>query len=301
MSQLPVAVHLSTPKAEVEIDVDLVRGLLRAQHPDLADRSLVLEASGWDNATFRLGDDLAVRLPKREVAAALVETEQRWLPDLAKVLPLAIPTPVRIGQPSETYPWRWSVLPWLGGATADQDLPNKDQGEVLARFFRALHRPAPSDAPRNPYRGVPLVQRQAVFGEHQAHLEIQGHPLPEPVLRIWRDALAAPNDAAQTWLHGDSHPRNVLVQDGVITAFIDWGDMAQGDCASDLASIWMLLPDRSARSEAMRLYAASTATWARARGWAVIYVALLMTTGIADDPPMKVIAERTLARLLEGP
>jgi len=105
---------------------------------------------------LRLGDDLAVRLPRRAAAAALIEHEQRWLPELAPRLPLAVPAPFRAGRPGRGYPWSWSVTPWLPGdviARADVADP-RDLADQLARFLRALHRPAPADAPANPYAAL---------------------------------------------------------------------------------------------------------------------------------------------------
>lgn len=290
-----------TPPAEVSVDAALVRRLLAEQYPDLAALPLTEAASGWDNVMFRLGDGLAVRLPRRQVAAPLIETEQKWLSRLAPDLPLATPTPVRVGAPGGGYPWPWSVIPWLAGDTADRALPDADQGAVLGGFFRALHIPAPADAPRNPYRGVPLAAREESFETCRKHLAGKTGLISDGMMDLWRAALATPVDGAPTWLHGDPHPRNVLVQDGRITAFIDWGDMAQGDRASDLAAIWMLLPDRAARNEAIALCGASEATWTRARGWAVWYGAILLSTGLANDPRMITIAQRIFARLDEGP
>ena len=290
-----------TPPAEVVVDADLVRRLLAAQHPDLADLPLVEVASGWDNLMFRLGDELAVRLPRRQVAAPLIATEQVWLPRLAGRLPLATPAPLRIGAPGDGFPWPWSVIPWLDGDTADRALPDAAQGAVLGGFFRALHLPAPADAPRNPYRGVPLADRVDSFQAQLDNLAGKTGLITEAMLELWRAGVATPVDVGPTWLHGDPHPRNVLVRDGRITAVIDWGDMAQGDRASDLAAIWMLLPDRAARDEAMALCEASEATWTRARGWAVWYGAILLSTGLANDPRMTAIAERIFARLGEGP
>ena len=293
--------HPGTPPAEIAVDAELVRGLLAAQHPDLAALPLTEAASGWDNVMFRLGDDLAVRLPRRRVGARLIQTEQRWLPQLAAHLPLATPTPLRIGAPDDSYPWPWSITPWLEGDTADLALPDAGQGAVLGRFFRALHIPAPAEAPRNPYRGAPLATREESFNTLLADLAGKTGLITGDMLDLWRAALSTPVDGEPTWLHGDPHPRNVLVQDGRITAFIDWGDMAQGDRASDLAAVWMLLPERTARDEAMALCDASEATWTRARGWAVWYGAMLLSTGLANDPRMATIAERTFVRLGEGP
>jgi aminoglycoside phosphotransferase (APT) family kinase protein len=293
---------LGTPSAEIEIDEDLARRLLAAQHPDLAHLSITPLASGWDNAIFRLGDTLALRLPRREVAVELVLHEQRWLPFLEDRLPLRIPAPVRTGVPQDGYPWPWSVTPWLEGEDADLSPPDADQGEVLGAFFLALHKPAPAEAPHNPYRGVPLAQRREAFEGRVANLAGKTDLLNDHIHAIWADALAAPDDAEPTWIQGDPHPRNVLVTEGRITAMIDWGDMAQGDRASDLSAIWMLLPERGSRERAMAACGpVSPATWRRARGWAVLFGVMLLEAGLVDDPRMAAIAERTFERLVEGP
>jgi aminoglycoside phosphotransferase (APT) family kinase protein len=291
-----------TTAAEIVVDGDLARSLLAAQHPDLADLPIALAATGWDNAVFRLGEALAIRLPRRAVAARLIAHEQRWLPLLKDRLSLAIPAPVRVGVPQGAYPWPWSVTPWFEGDTADLAPPNDDQGEVLGGFFAALHQPAPANAPLNPVRGVPLIQRVEVFEARVAGLARRGYRVPDAITAIWTDALAAPDDAAPTWIQGDPHPRNVLTRAGRIVAVIDWGDIAQGDRASDLAGVWMLLRGVDARRRAMaacRLV--SDATWRRARGWAVLYGVMLMEAGLADDPRMAAIAATTFERLIEGP
>jgi aminoglycoside phosphotransferase (APT) family kinase protein len=291
-----------TPPPEIDIDVELARTLLRAQHPDLAELPITPLAFGWDNAILRLGDELALRLPRRKIGAQLVVNEQRWLPILKDHLPLQVPAPVRIGRPHGAYPWAWSVVPWIEGETADLAAPDVDQGEVLAGFFEALHRPAPRSAPRNPYRGVPLAQRADMFAARCEGLRAKGEPLDRAARAIWDDALAAPDDAAPSWIQGDPHPRNVLVREGRIVAMIDWGDMAQGDRASDLAAVWMLLPERIARKRAIAaLPSVSQATWRRARGWAVLYGVMLLDAGLADDPRMAAVARATFKRLEEGP
>ena len=173
---------------------------------------------------------------------------------------------------------------------------------ALAAFFIALHVPAPDDAPRNPYRGVPLARRADTFDQRLAALAGRAAPIVPRVLAIWADALAAPDDAAPTWIHGDPHPRNMLVRDGRLVAAIDWGDMARGDRASDLAAVWMLLPDRSARDRALEAcHGVSAHTWRRARGWAALYGVMLLDAGLADDPRMTAIARAIFARLIDGP
>jgi aminoglycoside phosphotransferase (APT) family kinase protein len=146
---------IGTPVAEFEIDRALVSGLLADQHPDLAHMPLQVVDAGWDNAMFRLGDHLSVRLPRRTAAATLIAHEQTWLPRLADQLALPVPAPYRIGTPACGYPWRWSVLPWLQGMAADQNEPYVSQARPFAAFLRSLHVPAPADAPTNPVRSRP--------------------------------------------------------------------------------------------------------------------------------------------------
>ena len=304
---------MGTPPADLEFDSAQVRELLIAQHPDLRDLPLRLAASGWDNVIYRLGSSLALRLPRRSLAARLIENEQRWLPLLQPCLPLPVPAPVRRGVPQGWYPWCWSVIPWFDGQTADRVAPNRAQGVALATFFNALHVAAPAEAPRNSFRGVPLPRRATKF---QSCLEslaaktgrLDVHPLHARHLQLWQTALDAPVDVPDTWIHGDLHPRNVLVSDGRIVAVIDWGDMAAGDRACDLAAIWLLLPDLGAREAAMSQCAAVSAhTWDRARGWALLIAVILLDAGRGldagqrGDVRMARIGAQALERLLTRP
>lgn len=287
-----------TPAAEHPIDAQLVRRLLAEQHPDLADLPLEAAASGWDNALFRLGEDFAVRLPRRSAAAGLILHEQRWLPVLAPQLPLPIPAPLRTGVPGHGYPWHWSIQPWLSGDPADCNPPSADQAAQFAAFLRALHTPAPADAPLNPVRGGPLSER-APFAEARLKRLSAATDLITPGLRqIWDDALAAPIDQPPTWLHGDLHPQNILVDAGRLCGIIDWGDLAAGDCAVDLAAVWMLFEAPEARRAVFAAYGElSAATLARARGWAIHLGATLLEAGRVDHPRHAVVGEHTLRRI----
>src|SRR5258708_28227301 len=95
---------------EVEVDDTLVHRLLATQMPHLADLRLVLvEPWGTDNAIWRLGADLVVRLPRIHWAAGQPELEARWLSRLAPHLPIALPHPIAVGEPADAYPYRWAV------------------------------------------------------------------------------------------------------------------------------------------------------------------------------------------------
>ncbi len=285
------------PAAEVEIDESLVRSLLADQHPDLAMLDLVPLEHGWDNALWRLGEELVVRLPRREIAAPILINEQHWLPLLAPQLPLPVPAPVRTGQPSDSYPWSWSIVPWLPGLPGDRApiLRHDDAGSRLGRFLRALHTPGPPDAPANPYRGVPLEARADAFEERVASLT--GVIDVAAVRRLWNRSVEADRwRAPPVWLHGDLHPANILVERGTIAAVIDFGDLCTGDPATDLAAGWMLLP-----SEAMVTFhdaygGVDDALAQRARGWALLFSLMFLSIGLDGRPSYEAVGRSTLER-----
>lgn len=290
---------MNKPAAEIDLSVAEVRLLLSGQHAQFAHLPITRGPSGWDNAIFRLGADLAVRLPRREAAARLLEHEQRWLPRLAPRLPLPVPAPICVGLPSGKFPWHWSVTPWFEGETLDRSPASGEQIEVLTSFLQALHQPAPAEAPLNPWRGIALAQKQTRFEECALDYENRNGALDPRLRRIWDQAVRTPIDMLPTWIHGDLHPRNVLVRDGRLSAVIDWGDMAQGDRACDLAATWMLLPQAHERERLMSQYpSASNPTWSRARGWALLVALVVLRSG---DPDHQETGQATLRRLLDGP
>lgn len=267
---------MKAPPAEVRIDADLIAALVAAQHPDLAG-PVRIAAEGWDNVVARLGDHHAVRLPRRALAVPLLENEMRWLPTLR--LPIATPIPVRRGTPGAGYPWPWAITPWYAGRVAAEVTPSARRGlaEGLARFHRALHVPAPADAPINPYRGIPLAGRDPLTRRHLA---------ADPDLApLWDEALAAPPYAGPArWLHGDPHPGNLLIgDDGCLGAVLDFGDLCAGDPACDIATAWLTL-DGVGRSRYRASLQPDGHTWERARGWAVAMTAALLAT--SDDTPV---------------
>ena len=286
-----------SPGADVQIDSDTVRSLLAAHHPDLADLALTHLDAGWDNSSWRLGDDLVVRLPRRAAAVPLAEREHRWLPGLAPSLPLPVPVPLRVGAPTDRYPWPWSVVPWLDGEPGDRAPVADAEGSArrLGVFLRALHQPAPADAPHNPYRGVPVADRTTMVEERMA--ELGGVVDVGSVRTVWNDACAVPPwRGAPVWLHGDLHPANVLVDVGVLAAVIDFGDICAGDPATDIAAAWMLLPS-TAMSAFLHTYGEDDEPLLRrARGWAVFFGLMLLSIGLSDKPTYEAIGRGTLRR-----
>lgn len=264
---------------EFRFEQGLVRALLREQHPDLAGLELRDVAGGWDNQQWRLGAEVAVRLPRTERAPALLRTEQKWLPVLAERLPLPTPTPVRTGKPSGLFEHIWTIVRWVEGEPADHaPITRADAAQILAGFLKALHQQAPPDAPANPTRGIPLAGMQEEF---DGWLEvIAGDPSADAARATWEKAVAAPTwHGARMWLHGDLHPANVVVQDGAPCGVIDFGEMCAGDPATDLSAAWLLLPAGTASRFFDTYEHADAATIARARGWAVLRALHLIGIG----------------------
>lgn len=296
---------MDIPAAEVDITPELVRLLLADQHPDLAGLPLSTAANGWDNTILRLGGSLAVRLPRRERAAALIRNEQRWLGGIAARLRTPVPAPVRVGAPGRGYPWHWAVVPWFEGRPA-AGAPVADRGGIaapLADFAVRMHVPAPADAPANPFRGVPLADRAAGF-----HRRLEAGPdLPDRDLLagLWDGLAAAPPwPGPALWLHGDLHPANILLSpDGrSLSAVLDFGDLTSGDPATDLAVAWMLFDPAGRSAFRARVDAAGTVdphVWDRARAWALLFGVLLASH--SDDAPLLAgIGEHTLDQVVLG-
>ena len=284
------------PAAEIAINEDLALRLLAEQYPDLSHLPLEYLDSGWDNVIYRLGDRFCLRLPRRQLAATLIENEQTWLPRLQDFLTLPIPLPWRIGQPTAYYPWRWSILPWLEGLSAESALPGNDQAKIFGSFLKSLHQLAPLEAPSNPFRGGSLTIRAQDIEARLQRIEPEITQIYTQVREIWQYVLDIPLDVSSRWLHGDLHPGNVLVLQGKITGIIDWGDLTSGDIATDLAGIWMLFPDSTTRKEAIAEYGdISPATWSRAIGWAIYFGVTLLDVGLAGNQKQAVVGARTLA------
>ncbi|GAA1991447.1 aminoglycoside phosphotransferase family protein [Microbacterium pumilum] len=284
------------PAAEVMIDESLVRHLLLSQAAAIADAaelSVTKVAEGWDSEVWRVGAELAVRLPRRAIAAPLVLNEQRVLPEIARRLEptgLRVPAPILDGVPDSLYPWPWSIVPWIDGARGI-DVPRQDRSgwaSALGLALGALHVPAPSDHPINPFRGAPLAERSAAVAERIALLREKGALSvreADAAASVWAEGLDAASWAGPPlWIHGDLHPANLIAQGTRLVGIIDFGDVTAGDPAYDLAVAWLSF-DVSGRRD----FKASTGggydgdAWVRARAWGAS-VALMLLAHSDDEP-----------------
>lgn len=294
-----------------EITADVAARLVAGQFPQWASLPVVpVAVNGWDNTTFRLGDELSLRLPSADGYTEQVGKEHRWLPVLAPRLPLPIPEPVAMGRPGEEFPRPWSVYRWLEGEPASPDRVPDPAGFAvsLAGFLTALQGIDANDGPpageHNFFRGG----RLATYDEEtrQVIRRLADDIDASAAAAVWDAALASTWQRAPVWVHGDVTGSNLLASDGALSAVIDFGGLAVGDPACDLVMEWTFFAGESAAAfrRGLRL---DDATWARARGWA-LWKALLVIEqekkrrGVADAAarrfgwrPAREIVDRVIA------
>ncbi|WP_233359876.1 aminoglycoside phosphotransferase family protein [Streptomyces sp. CRPSP2-6A1] len=278
---------VNTPRMhadELDLDAPLVRRLIARRFPHWSALPVCrLASSGTENAMFRLGGELVVRLPRHPGAVPDLAHERRWLPLLGPRLPVAVPEPVGAGEPDEGFPWPWSVYRWLAGTNPVAGSVERPEllAEELGLFVRALRRVEADGAPTG-YRGGPLPERDEPT--RAAVAELGGRVDARAVTELWERAASAPEHGGPPgWAHGDLSPGNVLVERGRLGAVIDFGCAGVGDPAVDLMPAWNLLP-ASARGVFREAAGADEAEWARGRGWA-LSVALIQLPYYWDTNP----------------
>lgn len=275
----PALPDLSTPP-----DAALARRLVATQFPGWADLPVSeVSPQGHDNRSFRLGDDLVVRLPSAARYAGQPAKEAEWLPRLAPRLPFPVPEVVAQGQPGEGYPYPWSVRRWIEGRPVTAEDPLTPLARDLARFLRVLQSlptaGGPAAGEQNFHRGGDLL---VCDDETRSLIERLADRYDAAELEaIWDRALASSWQHAPVWVHGDIAANNLLVRDGALAAVIDFGSSGVGDPSSDLVITWTLFEGES--RAAFRLAMPYDAeTWERAAGWA-LWKALL-TVAEGGDP-----------------
>lgn len=271
---------------EVPIDASLVKQLLKTQFPHWADLPIqAVKSAGTDNALYRLGDTMVVRLPRIHWAIDQIQKENQWLPKLAPKLPFEIPTPLVTGTSDETYPWNWGIYKWIEGESATreniEDL--SDLAKELAHFITSLQKMDVTNGPAaldHDLRGAPLSTRDV--DTREAIISMKDMIDTEVAIKIWEASLQAPEwDKSPVWFHGDLLPGNILIKEGHLHAVIDFGGLGVGDPACDLLSAWGLFSGESRKvfRESLNV---DDATWLRGRGHALsqamIFIPYYLTT-----------------------
>jgi aminoglycoside phosphotransferase (APT) family kinase protein len=288
---------------EADIDVALVGRLLAAQFPLWADLPVKpVHPAGTDNAIYRVGGDMAVRLPRIHGATAQLEKEHQWLPRLAPLLPLAIPIPLGKGTPAEGYPWHWSVYRWLEGepATRDRIADPRRAATELAQFIAALQQIDPLGGPppgeHNSFRGVPLARRD--LSTREAITALRDTIDADAATGAWEAAVQAPAwQGPGRWLHGDLLAANLLAQHGRLSAVIDFGCLGVGDPACDVMVAWTCLSAET-RDVFRAALPLDDATWARGRGWALSFGLIALPYYRSTNPVLSGIARYAIDEVL---
>jgi aminoglycoside phosphotransferase (APT) family kinase protein len=273
---------------KADITVDLVSRLVAEQFPDWASLPVrPVDADGWDNATFRLGETMSVRLPSAPDYVGAVEKEHRWLPVLARHLPLPIPVPLGRGTPGCGFTRPWSVYQWIAGDPVTEETVRDMPAFAadLADFLAALYRIDPADGPgpglHNFYRGGPLTVYDG--GTRKALAALQGHIDATLAAEVWQAALDCPMDGPRVWFHGDAQPGNLLLRGGRLGAVIDFGTSGVGDPSCDTTIAWTFFSGESTRVFKERL-PVDAATWVRGRGWAIWKAMIVLVKELEGDP-----------------
>ncbi len=287
---------------KADITVELVSQLVRTQFPEWAQLSIrPVDVDGWDNATFRLGEEMSVRLPSAEPYVEAVEKEHRWLPVLARQLPLPVPQPLAMGTPGCGFPWLWSIYRWIDGAPATveaiSDLPRfaADLADFLAALYKIDPAAGPPPGTHNFCRGGPLT---VYDGETREGLEaLKGHIDTALAAEVWEAALDATWDGSPVWFHGDAQPGNLLLHGGRISAVIDFGTCGVGDPACDTTIAWTFLSGASSGVFKERL-PVDRPTWVRGRGWAIWKAMKVLVRALDNDPGEAAFTADVISKIL---
>jgi aminoglycoside phosphotransferase (APT) family kinase protein len=284
------------------IDAELVARLVAAQFPQWRGRPVTpVAVDGWDNRTYRLGDDMTARLPTAAGYVPAVAKENQWLPRLAASLPVAVPSILGEGVPGEGYPFPWSVRGWLPGETADRGhIGDMSRFAVsVAEFLTALRR---CDATGGPLAGAHSFHRGASPAHYDAETRrclaaLDDHVDIPRATAVWDAALRAEWRGVPVWFHGDVAHGNLLVADGELTAVIDFGTSGVGDPACDLVIAWTMFTG-DAREAFRQAVGQDGRTWARARGWALWKALLILAECVTTDPDRAAVHQHVITEVL---
>ncbi|GAA2754557.1 phosphotransferase [Amnibacterium kyonggiense] len=276
---------------ELPADAATVRALLAEQAPHLAALPVrPLTEVGTVNRVFRLGDALAVRIPRRAVDGADVEREAAVVPIVATVLRAAVPEVVLAGRPSAALPAAWSVVRWIDG---ERPRPGAVPGADLAEVVRALRSLDPAALP-GAGRATAAAAAAAV---RDAIARLTGFDTAR-VTAAWDATLEAPVwDGVRVPIHADLLPPNLLVRRGRLAGVLDWGTAGAGDPANDLVPAWSCLRGADRRRFRAAL-GGPDGDWARAKGIALAQALVAIPYYDTTNPGFAALCRATLDEVL---
>ena len=284
---------------EIEMDLREVKEMVANQFPRLAHLPIKkIESFGTVNTIYQLGASYSVRVPKIISGVTQIEKEEKWLPFLARKLPLAIPNLIEVGNCSDSYPWKWAIYEWIGGETARRTVLGEMSANIsiLAAFIKALQnieteeRLTPGE--HNYFRGEPLINRD---DKTRATLfKLRDEINYDIGIKVWKEAIEVPlREEEKKWIHGDLQSGNILVRDGLITSIIDFGALGFGDMACDLLPAWNLLNSRE-RAAFKDKMSVSETVWKRGMGWALTVSVVALEYYKVTNPALSAISRYTL-------
>ena len=304
---------------EPDTSAPVVRSLLEAECPQWAQSPIEYQkTSGTDNAMWRIriddGPDVVIRLPRRPGAAAGVLREAAVLQQIEQTsLRSDVKTPQlrHLGESHEVFPHRWMVLEWIDGSdawTLRHDLDGRPLDALAADLADAVNMIGTVDIDNAPRRSpgsrggplLPLLERlegwlQSAEWNAAELLDVAA------VRRLAAEALEVVDEPViEGFVHGDLIPGNLLVDEGRLTAIIDWGGAGWGDTAQDLAPAWAVLTaaERSAFKDAV---GADDAAWIRGRTFELEHAVGGVLYDVPKQHPLGDVMSRTLERIVDSP
>jgi aminoglycoside phosphotransferase (APT) family kinase protein len=285
-----------TESLRIEVPTRIARSLVKEQFSQYAHLEIKPVAfSGWDNATYHLGDEMLLRMPRGEAYALKVPKEQSLLAKLGKQISILIPQPLAMGKPSKNYPWNWSIYKYLEGDSANTiDLTDQDLEQIaydLAHFLKDLHqidtKKAPQPGLHNYWRGEHVSVYEC--GALKYFEQLKDVIDTDKAIKIWEKASSTKWEKPPVWIHGDLAPGNFLIKDGSMSSVIDFGGCAIGDPACDLAIAYTFFKGKS-REIFKKQVNLDEDTWKRSKAW-VLWKAGYELTHIEDKKSPKALEQ----------
>lgn len=286
--------------------LDLACKLIAEQFPQYASLTIVdVEKQGHDNRTYRLGEQMLIRMPTAADYALKVPKEQELLPEVAKRLSVSIPAPIKMGKPSADYPYPFSIYKWLPGKSINLlRLIAQDKEQLayeLANFLKDLQAitdiEGPDPGQHNWWRGdhVSIYDK----GAREQIAELAEIIDARKALALWDQACETKWDKKPVWIHGDFAIGNILMDGSRLSAVIDFGGAAVGDPACDLVIAWTYLSGK-AREIFISKMDMDEDTWLRARAWALWKATFELCQIVDKNSPEAVLQKRIIDEVMNG-